>query len=387
MERLREEILALLRQGGDERELIRRLNQLICTAGAQACQCIFHVLTTLDLAEKEAADCWWEVLDHREKMNAAMGREVGLRTAMCDYFTTVHRSLKNPKVVELHIFEQTVRQSSYDGLTGLFNRNTFDIALAREIALASRYDKDVSLLFFDIDDFKQINDTMGHHAGDLALKHLAAIVLSEKRTGDIAARYGGEEVVIILPYTSNLEALVLGERIRRRVAATPFACEGREIGFTVSGGLVSFPLDGRTATSLTKHADSAMYRAKGSGKNNISFFSNDKRRYLRVDYVQPVTIQQLGCDADVPEEGESRNISMGGLLFESRRAYGIGQRLQISLKINGSCIYMIGRVVRVETFAEDRHEIGIAISFQEMDQAVKKEIASYLTGAQPEGEG
>jgi diguanylate cyclase (GGDEF)-like protein len=375
---LRKEIIDCLDRDTDENRLIAELKALIEKHGAAACQVLLHVLTSLSLSEEEASSCWTDILANRDRLCEAMSREVGLRTAICDYFTSVRKSLKNPMVVELHIFEKTLKSSYYDGLTNLFNRTYFDAVLEREISLAKRYQTDVSLLFFDIDDFKQINDTCGHQAGDTALVQLAEIILSEKRTGDIAARYGGEEIVIILPHTNNVEALTLGERIRRRVATTPLCCDEKDILFTVSGGLVSYPTDADDAASLVKYADSAMYRAKGSGKNNISFFSRDKRRYLRVDYRQPIMVRELGFDGRNTQEGRSRNICLGGLLFETNTAFPLGTKLQIKLPMNREALLVIGNVVRVEEFGPTSFEIGVAFSFQEMDKLARKEITRFL---------
>lgn len=378
-EDLRQEIIDCLEKHPNEEKLVAALQRIIDAKGPIVCQAILHVLTSLNLGEKEAVRCWSDIVQHRRTIKAAIQRDVSLRTAICDYFTTVRKSLKNPMVVELQVFEKTLRSSHEDGLTKLFNRAYFDDALRRELAIAKRHDTDVSLLFFDIDDFKQVNDTYGHQAGDKALVQLAEIIVSEKRTGDIACRYGGEEMIVILPYTSNVDALVLGERIRKRVEKTPLSHNRKKIFFTVSGGLVSFPNDATEAVSLLKYADAAMYRAKGSGKNNISFFSKDKRRYLRIDYRMPLKIKELGFETNTAETCIGKNICLGGLLFETDKPCRIGARLQISLPINEEHLLLIGTVVRVEAFAAHRYDIGLALSFQEMDKLARKEISRYLT--------
>ena len=378
-DKLRKTVIDCLERHPDEKKLVAALKRIITRHGPMVCQVILHVLTSLNLEVSEAAQCWSEIIDHRRTMQTAMQREVGLRTAICDYFTTVHKSLKNPMVVELQIFEKTLKNSHQDGLTRLFNRTYFDAALERELSIAKRHDTDVSLLFFDIDDFKQINDTCGHQVGDEALVQLADIIVSEKRTGDIAVRYGGEEMIIILPHTNNVDALVLGERIRKRVERTPLPCDdGAEVFFTISGGLVSYPNDAVDAVSLLKYADTAMYRAKGSGKNNISFFSKDKRRYLRIDYRMPLQIKELDFETSAIEAGTGKNICLGGLLFETDKAYRIGSRLQLNLPLNEELLLLIGTVVRVEAFGTDRYDIGLALSFQEMDKLARKEISRYL---------
>ena len=133
-------------------------------------------MTCLDLDIEEAGKCWFEIIDHYESLCVSTGRRISLTTAICDYFCSVHQSLKNPKVVELHIFEKTIRESNYDSLTGLFNRRYFDEAIERELSLAKRHNTELSLLFFDLDDFKEINDDYGHQAGDAVLKTVAKII-------------------------------------------------------------------------------------------------------------------------------------------------------------------------------------------------------------------
>ena len=383
MEALQEQVIRILRTIEDEETLVRELDALARQRGPTACRAIFQVLTTLDLPEEEAAVCWRESLAHRQRMSEAMGREVDLRTTICDYFTAIHRSLKNPKVVELHIFERTVRYSSYDFLTGLFNRRYLDEALARELALAARHDKDVALIFFDIDDFKQINDQYGHAVGDQALKHLASIILSEKRSGDIAARYGGEEFVLVLPYTDAADALIVAERIRQTVERCPLRTNGLEIPLTVSGGLVAYPRDGKDAAALLQHADKAMYRAKGAGKNTIALFHEDRRRYLRLEHRRPLTARPFGAN-EAPSKGSSRNIGLGGIYFSSPRPFPLGQLLEIAVEDPEVPVGCIGRVVRCAQERDGQYAVGVTVAFQELDRCYKSQVARLLAKADAE---
>ena len=381
METLEERVIHILRTVEEERRLVERLDTLAAEEGPAACRAIFQVLTTLDLPDGEAITCWQETLAHRERMSAAMGREVGLRTAICDYFTAIHRSLKNPKVVELHIFERTVRHSSYDFLTGLFNRRYLDQALARELALAARHGKDVGLVFFDIDDFKQVNDQYGHAVGDLALKHLASIVLSEKRAGDIAARYGGEEIVLVLPYTTATDALIVAERIRQAVERCPLRTDGMEIPLTVSGGLVAYPRDAKDAATLLQYADKAMYRAKGAGKNTIALFHEDRRRYLRLEHHRPLTVRPFGAQ-EPAVRGCSRNIGLGGVFFTSPLSFPPGLLVEITLDEPDAPCVCLGRVIRCVREEENRYAVGVTVAFQELDRRYKNQVARLLARAE-----
>jgi diguanylate cyclase (GGDEF)-like protein len=379
MEQIRESVLKCLDGAKADDKLIHNLNQIIANGGQKAYPIIFHVLTNLVMEPKEAQTCWQEIIDHYENLNSVLGRKVSLRTAICDYFCSIHKSLRNPKVVEIHIFETAVKASKYDSLTGLLNRQSFDEALDSEIHRAKRHTNEVSLLFFDLDDFKKVNDTLGHPAGDAALKAVAKIILKEKRVEDIAARYGGEEMVVILPETGKMNALVLGERIRQKVEKMRLKYKGHTIRLTMSGGLAAYPVNATGAAALIKCADNALYRAKGSGKNNISFFSPDKRRYLRIDLDREVKIRQLDFDDTHAQSARGKNICVGGILFENDYPLAIGTKVQISVPTDKrKPLFIIGNVVRVETYGPKQYDIGIAISFLEMDKAMKKEISRWL---------
>lgn len=378
MEILRNKIIRCLNDFADEEDrLILELGRLIDREGVRTYVAIFHVLTSLVLKEKEAEQCWHEIVAHCNTMSAAMGRKVSLRTAICDYFCSVHKSLRNPKVVEINIFEKAAKSSQTDSLTGLFNRRFLDNELAKEISRTKRHKAPLSVLFLDLDDFKRINDTFGHIAGDKVLKNVAHIICSEKRTEDLAARYGGEEMVVILPETAKAKALILGERIRRRVEKMVLTYEGQTIGLTVSGGLASFPVDATDGLTLLKYADDAMYRAKTAGKNNISLFSEDKREYLRIDFSGAVRI--IGVDTgqgpgDITAQG--RNLSQGGILIRTEQPFDIDTALTLELQTNAHCLAITGTVVRIETFGADQHEIGLA--FLRGSEKGRDELAGYL---------
>jgi diguanylate cyclase (GGDEF)-like protein len=379
MEHIRDSVLKCLDKAEDDDRLIQELNHIIAKKGNESYPIIFHVLTHLVMDPQEAQQCWQEIISHYENISSTLGRKISLRTAICDYFCSIHKSLKNPKVVEIQIFEKTVRASKYDSLTGLLNRQSFDEAFKSEMNRAKRHNSDLSVLFFDIDDFKKINDSLGHQAGDVALKRVSEIILAEKRAEDIAARYGGEEIVVILPETGKMNALVLGERIRQKVEKMKLKHKGHPIRLTISGGLAAYPINATNATNLLKCADSALYRAKGSGKNNISFFSRDKRRYLRIELNQNVKVRELGFNEYQTQIAKGKNICVGGILFENDHPLPIGTKVQVNVPTkHDKPLYIIGTVVRVETFGPKQYDIGLSISFLEMDKAMKHEISRWL---------
>ncbi len=173
-------------------------------------------------------------------------------------------------VDKIKLFQETKRLSVTDGLTGLYNSRYFYKYLDREISRTKRYGVSFSLMLFDIDDFKKLNDTYGHQAGDDVLQELAGILKSVSRETDIVVRYGGEEFVIILPSTSEEEAKTLASRILQSVQETKIRVNAsEEVNITLSGGIASFPKNASTAKNLLNAADSAMYAAKAAGKNTL----------------------------------------------------------------------------------------------------------------------
>jgi diguanylate cyclase (GGDEF)-like protein len=336
-------------------------------------------LTSLVIEPTEAEQCWHEIVSHCDLLSAAIDRRVSLRTAICDYFCSVHKSLRNPKVVEINIFEKTSQSSQIDSLTDLYNRRFFDDELSKEIARANRHNNLLSILFLDIDDFKKINDTFGHLAGDRVLQAVADIMLKEKRLEDIAARYGGEEFVIISPETSKANSLILAERIRRSVEQMRLNYEGNTIQLPISGGLAAYPVDATDGLTLIKYADSALYRAKASGKNNISLFSEDKRQYLRLDFYNEVFVREVHSAQDNLSEftTKAKNLSEGGILIENGRALEIGSEALLDITLDAETkLNVIGTVVRVEAFGADRYEIGL--SFLKLSKDTKSLLANYL---------
>ncbi len=157
-----------------------------------------------------------------------------------------------------------------DTMTGLFNKGYFLDQLPRSMHFARRKSGALSLVMFDIDHFKPINDTYGHLTGDRILVDLAELLKRNLRKYDTAYRYGGEELVVILPDTSLVQALKLGERIRKKVESHRFRGEdGKRIKVTVSAGVTELAEDISTPAELIDRADRALYQAKESGRNQV----------------------------------------------------------------------------------------------------------------------
>jgi len=161
----------------------------------------------------------------------------------------------------------------HDGLTALPNRSLFSKLLGQGIQHAHRYNKQLAVLFLDLDRFKQINDSLGHQAGDQLLQEVATRLKTCLRDSDAVARLGGDEFVVLLPELEDeTHAATVAQKILSAVAR-PFVLIGQEFRVTASVGISTYPQDGLDEQTLTKNADIAMYQAKDEGKNNFQFYS------------------------------------------------------------------------------------------------------------------
>jgi diguanylate cyclase (GGDEF)-like protein len=163
----------------------------------------------------------------------------------------------------------------HDGLTGLPNRSMFSKLLRQSIVESGRYDREFSVAFLDLDRFKQINDTLGHEAGDELLREVAARLRACVRECDTVARLGGDEFVVLLPNTIDGRGV---EAVAQKILtslAVPFTLIGHEFRVTASIGISTFPQDGLDEQTLTKNADAAMYQAKAEGKNTFQLYSRE----------------------------------------------------------------------------------------------------------------
>jgi diguanylate cyclase (GGDEF)-like protein/PAS domain S-box-containing protein len=177
------------------------------------------------------------------------------------------------------------RLATRDELTGLYNRRELMRLLHDEVERAQRYNRPAALMMLDLDHFKRINDTYGHPAGDEVLRRVGQCLLAEVRQVDRAARYGGEELAIILPETPAADAMLVAERIRRAIAAlvieVPAPAGGIErVRVTASVGVASVHAD-CTVDSLLRAADHALYAAKRGGRDRVVLYGSDATAVLR----------------------------------------------------------------------------------------------------------
>ncbi len=166
--------------------------------------------------------------------------------------------------------DAAIRLSTIDPLTNLFNRGFFFAAIEREIARSARSGRGFCLLMMDLDELKAINDRLGHFYGDRVLRAVGEVISAGVRRIDTAARYGGDEFVVLLPETDPTGAYVLAEKIRLGVHDVALELPPTDVRPSISIGVVSFPDDGTTADELMISADGAMYRSKRAGKDRVT---------------------------------------------------------------------------------------------------------------------
>ncbi len=164
---------------------------------------------------------------------------------------------------------QLTDESTHDKLTGLYDRGYFDMALTRETQRAARYNRPLALAMADIDHFKRVNDSYGHPMGDLALQHVAGLLLGAVRATDYVCRYGGEEFAILLPETNLSQAVAMAERTRSSIEARPVNL-GTPVPMTICLGVAAYPAQATDGPTLVAQADTALYAAKAAGRNRVA---------------------------------------------------------------------------------------------------------------------
>lgn len=164
------------------------------------------------------------------------------------------------------LYEEITNLSTTDSLTGLSNRNHFLVELESNILKAKRYDRSLSCIIIDIDDFKMITDNYDHYIGDEIIKHVAVIIKNSVREVDIASRYGSEKFALILPETSYRDAVHVSERIKSDINKNVFYLNDTHIDITISCGIATYDDSIESVNELIKRADNARYKKQRTKK-------------------------------------------------------------------------------------------------------------------------
>ncbi|NOY54133.1 MAG: diguanylate cyclase [Deltaproteobacteria bacterium] len=347
----------------DHRTFIAKVDRLVERCGNDFFPYLFFTTAHLEFPKRTAKKHWDEILLHWEKMRKCIKREIDFRVALLDYFIDINHRIKNPKIIEIKIFQKTQQESYLDELTQLFNYRYFQQALKNEIVRAQRYAAPLSLVIFDVDDFKNYNDTNGHFAGNQALKKLARTLKKGVRDVDVVVRYGGEEFAILLPETTKEGAMVISERIRNRVEITKYTGGAKQPlkNFTISGGVATLKVDAATGSELIKKADRALYRAKSRGKNQIALYEDERRDFERVS---ASLVGRLNVISDSGDLFSVKNLSEGGALLIYSSVLPLGSVLHLAFQVPGrkTPIACKAKVTRVEELKKNKsYEIGVRI--------------------------
>lgn len=279
-----------LEQGGQPpEEQLASLAKLAEPEGLSVAAALLRELTHIWLPEHEAERLLIDILEHRSSLTVKLERDPGFTVAALDFLTTQQKMLREPVLMEREDFDRLEQSATTDALTGLNNRRVFKLEMVREIRRASRYHTPLSLIIFDLDHFKSINDQYGHMAGDVVLQEVARHIKETIRETDIACRLGGEEFAVLAPETTKPAAFHLADRIRTMIETEtrqqPVA--GLWIHVTTSAGIATMPEDGRDAATLQEHADASLYRAKDLGRNQVALHARERRRSVRYPVKAP----------------------------------------------------------------------------------------------------
>ncbi|HEY9050692.1 MAG TPA: bifunctional diguanylate cyclase/phosphodiesterase [Gammaproteobacteria bacterium] len=258
--------------------------------------------------------------------------------------------LANSSLDQCALLNDLTHLASHDLLTSLLNRRGIQEAMERELARSKRTDSPFSILLFDADRFKLINDRLGHKQGDLVLKSIALSAATGLRDEDYLARWGGEEFICLLPATSRDEAMLIAERMRNGIKSTSVSVASVEINMTASFGVASYPLDGTSIDKLIAAADAALYQAKRTGRDRsvsahtvqegVHSLCNTLDTALSEGRIVPAfqPIVDLKTGEVVAEETLARLVTDEGEVIPAINFIGAAHQLQMLHRIDESII-------------------------------------------------
>lgn len=364
--------------------LVAALEELVEQKGPVVYVELLYLLTDIRFEPKEAQKHWKAVISHREELAAAVGYEMDLSVALVSYFVQVSGKLKNPKVIELKLFEETRASAYKDDLTGLHNFRFFQEFLRWEVKRCERSDGEFSIALGDLDNFKAYNDRFGHEAGNEALQAVGKALDVQGRDQDVAVRYGGEEFVLIMPDTSKDDAGLVADRVCRTIAELVLPPSGPESGVTMSLGVASYPADASSPEGLIRCADRAMYTAKAKGKNQAQLYGANRRALQRVQVALEGEIRILEKNS-IPFS--TLNVSERGLRLIAKEPLALNSMVEFVLNLPGhqQGVKAYGRVLRVYEETEDGYQM--ALSIIDIDSREYSALTTYLREDRSEEDG
>lgn len=347
---------------------------------------ILYLLTHLEFSEAEALAHWQAICVHYRQICAKTNRSMDIRVAILDYFLDVTKKINQPKIIEMKVFQTAQSQLVRDEMTGLFNYRHFKEVMAAEHRRAIANNDYLSLILIDIDNFKLVNDTFGHMAGDVVLREVARRMESAVLQRDSLYRYGGEEFAVIVPREPKSEVRKLAEAMRVSIAEMPIHIEkdllGKaiELPVTASFGIANIPSDAVEPDTLIQRADKALYVAKASGKNTVKLYSDNMRHHQRRQFRAKMTINRM---QEEKIEIETLDISEGGMQFCTNADIRADELFKIPFGDANKRREFYCQAVQVR---KGNHGFGVTVGvrFVNFGREDKDFIRNYLEGSSPD---
>ncbi len=366
----------LYRESPDVDRLLADLQKMERREGPIVYVELLYMLCHIRFEPGEAREHWEAVIHHRAELEDALGYTVDLSVALVSYFVHVSGKLRNPKVIELKLFEETRASAYKDELTGLYNFRFFQEFLGWEVKRCERGGGEFAIAIGDLDNFKNYNDRFGHEVGNQALQAVGRTLQGAGRDQDVVVRYGGEEFVIIMPETSKDDAGRVADRVCRAIAELELSPAHPTDGLTMSLGVASYPGDALTPEALIRCADRAMYTAKAKGKNQVQLYGANRRALRRVRVEVEGEIRVLEAES-LPFS--TLDISERGLRFRAKRLLPMNSMVEFVLNLPGHSqrVKAYGRVVRVSESDDGDYEMALEI--MDIDTREFSALTRYLS--------
>ena len=356
--------------------------------GEQVYARLIHTLTHLEFDASTAKDYWHRLLDHRDQLSQALGRDVGMPVALCDFFTNLEPKFQNMGFVEVTFLLHNERNMLVDELTGLHNRRFCHHMLKKQVEHTKRTGEPFSLILMDIDRFSDFNRRNGMNTGNQALIDLGRVLMKNTRAVDHIIRYGGDEFAIILPDSGKDEALLTAERHREAIAAHNFAgAERLPSGqLTVSIGVATHPVDGHDALELFQRVDEALFRGQDR-PNHVFGCHPNQRSCPRYPLYVEMLYRLQGVITAVDTIAKTRDISLGGLMCSTQEPLSVGVSLLVQLTHPDHPLEMVefeAKTVRLSTDPDSPESYHIGVSF-ELNSEEQKKTLHRLVAKQMDG--